>query len=600
MVWRFLAVGGSLAAAFLSVIFIGLTPRSIDLTDSGYYLNSIKFAADYRYGADFGKVYQGLFVLLQGDWGLVRIFVYSLNAVLTFVLFWLLIDWLERFSSYSPSRIEKVLIISVGTFGSSFMLHWWLPTPNYNTLAFQGILIFSIALLLVLLYGWGHTWMMGLGVFTAFLGKPTTAAILVLLTLSLYFLMNKRRLSAIALAGSSFIAILFLWSLFQYGGLDQLFDRFAFTLASVSAVDAGHLGTPQNLSNAQFLWGKYSPFYRLTIPGAIGLGVFFIAFSILIVRGFLRSSQKWLDWSNLLLVLSSLAGFLLFARYQQRGSTAILTLAVPLSLALVTLVLRRVRKRVGNPIGNLEKNRAGFVLAAVFFLMPIALGFGTGNNFIQRGEAASVFYFAATLIVISLLQLRREDLGRKNHWSGQFLTTGLFLVSTSYVLVLSILNPYIENQSLFEMNQSDVIKGVYSSPEVETYLQELRATGLRLGISESTPVFDNTGGSPTAIYALGGFPLGSAWIQGGWPGSQELAELQIDLHSKECLSSTWVLDEPDTSLKVFGDFGIQLDPKGEYTLAGEFVHPVSGNRQFLYKPRSESPPVVDCHQTQWK
>ena len=75
MVWKFLAVGGSLAAALLTVVFVGLTPRSIDLTDSGYYLNSIKFAADYRYGADFGKVYHGLFDLLQGDWGLVRIFV---------------------------------------------------------------------------------------------------------------------------------------------------------------------------------------------------------------------------------------------------------------------------------------------------------------------------------------------------------------------------------------------------------------------------------------------------------------------------------------------------------------------------------------------
>ena len=600
MVWKFLAVGGSLAAALLTVVFVGLTPRSIDLTDSGYYLNSIKFAADYRYGADFGKVYHGLFDLLQGDWGLVRIFVYSLNAALAFILFWLLINWFERFSNFNPTTLEKVLIISVGTFGSSFMLHWWLPTPNYNTLAFQGILIFSIALLLVLLYGWGHAWMMGLGIFTSFLGKPTTAALLVLLTLSLYFFINKRRLSAIAVAGASFLVFLTLWSIFQYGGLDQLFDRFAFTLASVSAVDAGHLGTPQNLSNLEFLWNKYSPFYRLTVPGAVGLGVFFIAFSILIGRGVLRPGQKSMNWSNLLFVISSIGGLLLFARYQQRGATAILTLAVPASLALVTLVLRGIRKRVGNPIGNSEKNRAGFVVAAVFFLMPIALGFGTGNNFLQRGEAASVFYFAAALIILSVLPLTQGNLVQKNQWNSQFLTIGLFLVSTSYVLVLSILNPYIENQSLFEMNQSDVIKGVYSSPEVETYLQELRATGLRLSISESTPVFDNTGGSPTAIYALGGFPLGSAWIQGGWPGSQELAELQIDLHNKECLSSTWVLDEPDSSLKVFGDFGIQLDPKGDYALAGEFVHPVSGNRQFLYKPRTDSPPVVDCRQTQWK
>lgn len=585
---------GALVAVCLTTVFVMMTPRGIALTDSGFYLNSIAYAADNRYWSDFGIVYLPLLDLLEGNWGLLRIVVYSLNAVLSAGLLWFLLKWLKKNSGFSVSPIEQFLIVSVGAFGSSLMLHWWLPTPNYNTLAFQGTLVFALGLLVVMLYGWGHAWILGLGVFASLLGKPTTGAALLLSVLALCFLLEQRKFAAIGLAFASLLTLMILWANFQLGGFNELFNKVHFTLATISALDAGTLNIPRNESVLNFLWQKYSPLYALTLPGALGLMLFFLALTALIAFNAARLLQRDPKWRNLGLTIVALGGLALFALFQERGGTALLSLLFPVSTTVVAVILVQNRKRMCPGSGPRIHGWRGLVLAGLFFCLPLALGLGTSNNLFQRAEAGSVFYLASAILIAS--SIKSESLVGERVHHNQVVLSGFFLVVTFYVVAVSVLNPYEGQRPLLETKMSDVIRGVYVSSEIEPYLLELSNTAGLLGISDSTPIFDNTGASPTAMFALGGLPIGSAWIQGGWGGSQQLAKLQISTYGKGCLAQSWVLDEPDGQLRVFGDFGMELGPQDSYVVAHKIVNPRSGNIQILYRPSQMKGGEANCVQ----
>jgi hypothetical protein len=585
---------GAIIAVFLTALFVIATPRGISLTDSGFYLNSIAYSAEYRYGSDFGLVYLPLLDLLNGNWGLLRLVVYSLNAVLSAGLFWFLLKWLKKNSGFSASAIDWSFIVSVGAFGSSLMLHWWLPTPNYNTLAFQGALVFALGLIVVMLYGWSHAWIIGLGVFASLLGKPTTGAVLLLSVPALYFLLEKRKFAAIGLAVASLLTLTMLWANFQLGGFNELFDRVTFTVATLSALDAGTFDVPRNESLLNFVWKKYSPFYALTLPGALGLMFFFIGLTALIPFNTVRLSQRGHKWRNLILTMVALGGLVIFALFQERGGTALLSFFFPVSTIMAAILFVQNRKRLDSGPSSRHYRWRGFVLAGLFFCFPLALGLGTSNNLLQRAEAGSVFYLVSAILIASSIKSDALFVGRV--CQSQVVLSGFFLVVTFYVMAVSVLNPYEEQGSILEMKMSDVIRGVHVSSETDSYLSELSNTGGLLGISDSTPIFDNTGASPTAMFALGGLPIGSAWIQGGWGGSQQLARLQISTYGKECLARSWVLDEPDGELRVFGDFGIELGHHDSYVEAHKLVNPRSGNMQILYRPNLGNDGEANCAQ----
>ncbi len=81
----------SSAAVFVALqVFIGnLTRRGLDLTDEGYYMNSIHWADHYQAGVSgFGDFYGILYVSLGQDFGALR----EINSWLSWVL-WSILGW---------------------------------------------------------------------------------------------------------------------------------------------------------------------------------------------------------------------------------------------------------------------------------------------------------------------------------------------------------------------------------------------------------------------------------------------------------------------------------------------------------------------------
>jgi hypothetical protein len=182
--WIALAVC-SLASLTLGGWVLLCCRSGFDFTDEGFYLNWISDPWIYRASvSQFGFVYHPIYRLVGGDIALLR----QANVVILFALAWLLC-WvllrsiLMRRASVAPSLpVGLAGIALVAASASLWFLQIWLPTPNYNSLTLQSMMLAVTGALLAdrkatnrSLAGWV---LIGIGGGVAFLAKPTSAAML--------------------------------------------------------------------------------------------------------------------------------------------------------------------------------------------------------------------------------------------------------------------------------------------------------------------------------------------------------------------------------------------------------------------------------------
>jgi len=72
---------------------------------------------------------------------------------------------------------------------------------------------------------------------------------------------------------------------------------------------------------------------------------------------------------------------------------------------------------------------------------------------------------------------------------------------------------------------------------IEALALAMRAAGYRTG----EPILDVTGDGPGLVYALGGRPVGVAWLIGGYAGSERVAALVLNSVPVATLQSAWIL-----------------------------------------------------------
>ncbi|WVV48786.1 hypothetical protein THH46_08975 [Pseudomonas sp. NA13] len=119
----------------------------IEFTDESFYLVWISNPFIYDVSlTQFGFIYHPLYRLLDGDIAALR----QANILMTFGLAWGLAYVL--LSSLAPESREKRIVLHTAAAGlaGSVLIFFdiWLPTPSYNSLALQALLITSIGLLL--------------------------------------------------------------------------------------------------------------------------------------------------------------------------------------------------------------------------------------------------------------------------------------------------------------------------------------------------------------------------------------------------------------------------------------------------------------------
>jgi hypothetical protein len=181
--WITLAISVVASLALLCLVIFRCR-SGFEFTDESYYLNWISDPWRYRpTSTQFGFVYHPLYKLLHEDVALLR----QANVLLQYLLAVLLcvtLLWSRRQGRIDDSRLDRAALLGIAMIAavaSLVLFAVWLPTPSYNSLNLQSLMIAAIGALLTApkpskcgILGWGIS---AFGAGLSFLAKPTTAAV---------------------------------------------------------------------------------------------------------------------------------------------------------------------------------------------------------------------------------------------------------------------------------------------------------------------------------------------------------------------------------------------------------------------------------------
>jgi hypothetical protein len=525
----------------------------IDLTDESFYL--VWMSNPFNYSASpsqFGFIYHPLYELLNGNIAALR----QANVLISFALAWAMghVFLKTVFESQGLGSGHRDIISAAFATSSLMCLTssgCWLPTPNYNSLAFQALLIAGIGMLLaekkicrVSIAGW---LLMGIGGWLAFMAKPTTAVALVLCS-GFYILAAGKfnvRLLVISLAVAAGLLVL---SAFVIDGSMSVFiDRLKGGKDCVQLTRDGY-------SLARWLRWDIVNFGGSETPGLIAATVliFFAAY-------FFQSEKKALAYGGTIFLIAAalfalaiIFGFVyrVFDAVQSQG---LLLWSVPFAAILTGLAIYRFR-------GLVQISRRQWVLALSFLVFPYAYACGTSRNYWENGTNVAIFWiFSGLVLLCSIASVRKL--------TAALLSLGLATQLTTVVLVhASMETPQRQAQRLF-MNNYKLELGrpgstLLISKGLGRYITEAMDLAKKAGFKKETPMIDLSGQSPGILYALGADSIGQPWMIGGYPGSEKRAVAMLKRVSCEDLSRAWLLNEPEgpraISPEILSSFGANL------------------------------------------
>lgn len=567
---------GLLAIASVAFLFrlLAIANRGIDFTDEGYYLawisNPWVFKGEVT---QFGYIYHPIYRLVKGDITLLR----QLNILAIFLLSGVLAQAaLFRFfqSGIMLSKLYWVTMISLAVACTSLMFFQvWIPTPSYNSLAFQALLIAGIGLLLVdakvsgwRIFGWQAV---GLAVYLAFMAKPTTAVALIFVA-GLYFLRRPRAyLLPAALACCTAIAFILMYGSFVHGSVAAFFAEL-----NEGASFARRIGGPASYS--------FGTIVRLDIrtPSA-GIALLTISICIVLTLALLLSLSHF-RW--LFIGLTAAATLAVLALSVTVGSVEIMPskyfaleiLAVPAAVVAL-LVIARWRKK---PVWLADT----WALSLCFFAFPFVYTFGTMSNYWASAASAGLFW-----VIGSILLLRSYP----GFLRGLLPIAAYGQILTFVVLLISLQYPYRQSHALVMQTEPITLPSgaqLLLSSDVADYVKRLIADAGNNGFRHGDQITDLTGQYPGTLYLMGATPVGRAWMIGGYVGSTDIAKRALERAGCRQIAGSWLLMEPNGTrslpASILDKFGI--DPETDYTIAST-VRPPDPDagpaiRQLLLRP----------------
>ena len=548
------ALAISIAATLFLLGWVTLRCRfGFDFTDEGFYLNWISSPWNYHSSvSQFGFVYHPLYKLVGGDIVLLR----QANVLILFALGWALcfvllrsifIQWDQIGTSPRAGVTGAALVAAAGSL-SFFDL--WLPTPSYNSLAFQSLMLVATGALLAgrnlsksSLGGWI---LVGIGGGFAFLAKPTSAAMLGCMVAVYLAAAGKFRLRGLWI--SIVVAILFL-------------------VVAALAIDGSIVGFIRRMVDGFVLGNRLFGEYKF-------IDIFRWD------RSYISADQK----SNFiyLLVVAFLAAILVFLAKDLARFVAALIAIVTSALVLTTTVGPLVPKILYESFQPLQFSAVSFgvALAAMMLpartyrwlsrnnialivflaMLPYAYAFGTSNNYSDAAARAGLFWFLAGFAICAGLATANAP------WQTLYPAAAVALVVSTGVLYAAMENPYRQTLPLrLQMSAVDIIPGksrLFLPEETAAYIHELRRISAENGFRAGDPALDLTGDSPGSLYMMGARPLGVAWTLGGYPGSGDFLTTALDGQTCEAIAASWILAAPGRtgsfSPDILRRFGIEI------------------------------------------
>jgi len=562
----------------------------IDFTDESFYLVWIANPFVYDGSAtQFGFVYHPLYRLLNGDIPALR----QTNILITFGLAWSLVYlfFASLAESLQQSRITRLAASAALATSALILFDSWLPTPSYNSLNLQSLLITAIGLVLAQkkahrasIVGWV---LIGMGGWLAFMAKPSTA--LALATGVLIYIMLARKFSILmlALTGTCTLALLLVSALLIDGSVAGFIERYQLGIELAKHLEGGYT-LNQILRVDEFQLGKKVKLAIFLLCGALSFALCSMC----------AKNKKW----SLIGLIISIVFFLFTAtltldrvhRTAELGKfQSLLIFSVISALAITILVLGRLPalKTIS------AQQRA---IAALFLAMPHIYAFGTNGNYWQAGGSAAIFWLLAGLTLLG--PLIREH-------ASWFFALPVALATqaiTATLLQTGFEQPYRQPQPL-RVNASALEIGPQRSEMVLSkgyaeYFSSAHAAAQEAGFQPTTPVIDLSGQSPGILYSIGAENVGQAWTIGGYPGSLKLAEAALARTSCEKISAAWVLFEPDGPRSIPTElmYNLGADFPNDYKRAGTWQTAEGAGgypdrrTQYLYKPVEQHKTLMTC------
>lgn len=558
---------------------LAMTGRGYDLSDEGFYLNSI--ADPFRYPASamlFGFFHHPLYLACGGDIALMR----SINVVLTMVLGWVVTHGLLRsmFDRELPEGWQGWAVSGGIASASLAVFNRGLITPNYNVLAFQGIMLLLLGLVHVrrrdrAMSGW--IWF-GVAAWVLFMAKPTAMVATGLLVL--LFLILTRRLWIAGAASSMCVAVvLFLSTALVIDGSVTGFLHRLISGAEELVLMDGRYG-------AGSLFRRFKPFVpdrRLAVEAVVltlSLGV--LTFMLMCWQARRLPVGRSLLWP----VASCLLIFVLVVvalRTQRYGHPGMILLAFPFAL-LLSVPWREYRAL---PLHRLW-------LALLLFLLPLAFALGTNTDPWLLGMSAGVFWVIAGV----------ATLPPPNRGARLLVVGSVVPVLAGVVVLVGMRTPYRQPGPLWSNGERVELGAPASSllmhPVLATQIRSAMEAGRTHGMAEGTAVIDLTGRSPGLVYAMGGQSIILPWMIGGYPGSCQRTLAAVRRVPCAELASAWVIDEPEGPRRICSElihaFGGDLDR--DYEVVAEWDAPrFFKGKVSIWKQRLLRPVPSDAHLT---
>ncbi|WP_330476072.1 hypothetical protein [Terrabacter sp. C0L_2] len=588
-VWQWLA---PLTIIALSVATLGAVlafqNRGFNLLDESYLWQLIADPDASKKAGDvylFGFVLYPLQTLAGGD-----IYVYRiLGLVLTIGTASLLgleaVHFANRARGTAPpiGRLWGIAVVACMAAMSTLAFTYNNRILSYNSLTVLGLMVAALGMLLLTRgWFWRGAAVLGAGFWVTFAGKPTSALGLVALSLGVlaYVRPGSRRwlrVAAVATGAGVILALI--------------------TIRMSPSEAIGYL--ERGVARAR-LRGNASPWMLL------GWGT--------------------QDWSALSILgpataAAAIAGFALMRRASPPRAAGVLTLLVPVVLALSfvdfgvfarSLAAANSGDRMRSlallipllgvafvVIGSWRRtegaarrdSRRAVALAAALSLMPYVYALGSSTPFSLVVSHAALFWVAAITVLAADPELRSA-------------MQVLVLVSASITVVL-VGSSFVDGargESLLAATQQASVNGsaLLVTPTDQGVLHRLESVRLEHGLNADVPVVDLTGIAPGYALQLGGRPLGGGFFMGIFDGAPEAAAYGLSWEDCSDLAEAWLLYAADNTADVSRGFTRgRVDLKRDYDRVATF-HPTQGPAEWrtldiqVLRPRDSVRAALGC------
>jgi hypothetical protein len=542
------------ANAVLLLRLLWLCRAGLDFTDEGFYLNWISNPWLYPTShTQFGFVYHPFHVLLGGDLAWLR----RANLLATCGLAgWFFFRVLQQILEPGfPTDLFRGKLVSLSMIFSTsalLYLYQWLPTPNYNSLALQALLLVAIGLLGVersssASLPWFSISLVAVGGWLAFMAKPTTASLLALFVAGYFCSLGRRAIPLIASAGV--LAILLL------AGSAWMIDgspvRFAWRL-SEGAADVGKLGGGYNIAHILRL-GRFPIPAREVLP--LCTHVLLVTAGLLFASRPSASPRIQAAYATGLVATGLTGAFLFWRGLPWPHPTYFgLQILAPVGGALLAALITFLCDRS-------QAHRSGFSLSLLFLMLPYAYTFGSNGDYWVSQGWAGIFWIAA-----GLLFLRAARPGRIA-WPELLPVATATTLCASLILGTTTEYPYRQTGPLRENTHAISMRPdgprLWIKSDFHAYLSQVQEATRQAGFVAGTPMIDLTGHYPTTLYFLQARAIGLAWLCGGYPGSEAMTTAALDRVPPDILHQAWILTEPQGPRKLppsmLRRYGINLE-----------------------------------------